>query len=63
VAGPAAIEACFPFSLSRMNSATPLPIIENAGINIQYHQPEPIDLESATAIIKNATPVKMFLIE
>jgi hypothetical protein len=32
----------FSFSLRRMYCATPLPISENAGINIQNHHPAPI---------------------
>src|SRR5678815_2612830 len=44
-----------------MNWATPEPIIENAGMSIQNHHPCPVDLESAIAINKKATPVKMLL--
>jgi hypothetical protein len=44
-----------------MYCAMPVPIIENAGSNIQNHQPAPIDLDKAMATIKNAMPMKIFL--
>ena len=43
-----------------MNWAMPLPINENAGINIQNHHAAPIDRESAIEMIRNAMPVKTF---
>ena len=46
---------------TRMYCAIPVPIIENAGSNIQNHQPCPIVRESTMAMIRNAMPMKMFL--
>src|SRR5262245_50548524 len=45
----------------RMYWATPVPIKENAGINIQNHHAAPIDLERAMEIIRKATPINMLL--
>jgi hypothetical protein len=39
----------------------PVPIIENAGMSIQNHQPLPTENESVIAISKNAMPIKTFL--
>jgi hypothetical protein len=44
-----------------MYCARPVPISENAGSNIQNHQPCPIVLESAIAMMRKAMPRKAFL--
>src|SRR5687768_4799393 len=56
-------DLCFSRSFKRMNWATPVPIIENAGISSQNHHPAPIDLDRAIATMRKARPMKMFLNE
>src|ERR1044072_3321178 len=53
---------CFSRSLKRMICATPVPIIENAGINIQNHQPLE-EYARKNAISMNANPMKRFFID
>jgi hypothetical protein len=44
-----------------MYCARPVPISENAGSNIQNHQPCPIVLESAIAMMRNANTQESIL--